>query len=118
MVTPEPCVVCDGSGDTMDSCGCCWSACHVCIGSGKRPSPWGWAASLGVENSSEAGTGAKDATGGRRSGACVRCGESVAFVQRVIDELRKRRGQPSGKPVKLCTECLLRAIEDETGAPP
>lgn len=67
MVTPEPCVVCDGSGDTMDNCGCCWSACDVCIGSGKRPSLWGWTASLGAENSSEVGTGAKDATGGRRA---------------------------------------------------
>lgn len=67
MVTPEPCVVCDGSGDTMDNCGCCWSACDVCIGSGKRPSPWGWTAALGPENSSEVGTGAKDATGGRRA---------------------------------------------------
>lgn len=75
--TPEPCVVCGGRGETLTEdcygdCGAeCMVTCRVCMGSRVRPSPWGWTASLGPENSSEVGTGAKDSTGGRKSMANV-----------------------------------------------
>lgn len=58
-MTPEPCVVCGGRGWIGDGIHSAYS-CFVCIGSGKRPPLWGWAASLGPENSSEVGTGAKE----------------------------------------------------------